>query len=469
MATCRPPADDRRRMRPTSTLLTFWVVLALVLVGGCRASLSPTSSPPPPDFAPQVAASPAGSMDLAALLQEAAARNPRLSAARNRWLAARTMPDQVTALPDPMITYTEMVEPIQTRVGPLERSAQLKQAIPFPGRLAAAGAVATEQARVKELEYHIALRDTVAEVKVSYAELVYLHRAIAILEQNQKLAALLADKAAAAYAKQGEPAEDTLTLFDTLKAQSSLAQLAYDKITLVELRKAEEVKLNALLSAPPERPLGAPQPLVFRPLAATQEDLFQIARTRRQEIQAAVRKINGARHAQRLARLSQVPDFSVGVQWSSIGDPLVAMRGGGTDAVGLQLGMTLPLWGPKNRAKMDEAMFLERAARDEQRAVTDDVMARISKVFFQLQNAERLIRLYDGSLIPQAEGALRIAEQWHATGRDTYGRLLEARMVWLNFQLASERALVDYEQRVARLEQLVGISLGHLRTGETLK
>ena len=42
----------------------------------------------------------------------------------------------------------------------------------------------------------------------------------------------------------------------------------------------------------------------------------------------------------------------------------------------------------------------------------------------------------------------------------TYPRLL---------QLASQRALVDYEQMVARLEQLVGISLGHLRTWEEQK
>ena len=86
-----------------------------------------------------------------------------------------------------------------------------------------------------------------------------------------------------------------------------------------------------------------------------------------------------------------------------------------------------------------------------------------------MQNAEHLVRLYDGSLIPQAEQALSIAEQWHDTGRDTYGRLLEARMVWLNFQLASSRALVDYEQMAARLEQLVGISLGHLRSLEEEK
>ncbi len=42
-------------------------------------------------------------------------------------------------------------------------------------------------------------------------------------------------------------------------------------------------------------------------------------------------------------------------------------------------------------------------------------------------------------------------------------------MVWFNFQLASQRALADYEQMVARLEQLAGISLEHLRRTEAPK
>ena len=473
-------------MKPAKPHITLWALPALLALAACQTNVrarmpdalqrsrpAPASDQPagfpPPATPAQPSANDGSTLDLAGLIRMAARQNPRLAAARSRWLAARERPTQARALPDPMLTYTEMLEPIQTRVGPLERSLQLTQPIPFPGKLSAAGSVATEQARVKELEYHIALRDVVAEVKVSYAELVYLDRAIEIVEQNQKLARLLSEKAAAAYAKQEGEKQDTLTLFDTLKAQSSLAQLAYDKITLEELRKAEDVKINSLLSRRPEWSVGKPQPLVFQPLEASQEDLFRIARARRQEIQAAVHKIRGARHASRLARLSQVPDFSIGVQYSFIGDAAGPVSGSGDDAVGLRLGVSLPIWGHKNRAKQAEACFLERAARHEKRAVTDDVMARISKVYFRLQNAERLVRLYDGSLIPQAEHALKIAEQWHDTGRDTYGRLLEARMVWLNFQLASQRALVDYEQMVARLEQLVGISLGHLRTGEEKK
>jgi outer membrane protein TolC len=363
-----------------------------------------------------------------------------------------------------MLTYVEMLEPIQTRVGPLERSFQLMQAIPFPGKLMAAGSVADEHACIKELEYHIALRDVVADVKIAYAELGYLQQAVAIVHENRQVATLLANKAAAAYGGQGDVTPDGVTLFDTLKAQASLAQLAYDEMTLSEMVRTEEATINALLSRPTALPVGAPLPIRFRPLDVHREVLFQVAAARRQEIQAALHKVQAAHHAERLARLSQVPDINLGLQYSVLGEAINPIPGSGDDALGVSLGISLPLWGPKNQARIAEAQALAWAARDEQRAVTDDVMARITKVFFQLQNAERLSHLYRDSLLPQAEDAVRLAEEWHGAGRDTYGRLLEARTVWFNFQLAAARAVADHEQMVARLEQLVGISLEHFRS-----
>ena len=359
-----------------------------------------------------------------------------------------------------MLTYTEMLEPIQTRVGPLERSIVVSQRIPFPARLQAAGLMASEEARVRELDYHIALRDTVADAKVSYVELAYLHRALAIVRQNQILATQLAEQSAAAYTKDGKGA---LGLFDTIKAQQQLAQLEYDALTMRELLRTEEAKLNVLMSRPAERPLGVPARLAFRPLDATREQLFQLAASRRQEIQAAIHRVRAADQGRRLAQLSVVPDFTIGVQYSVVGEALTAVPGSGDDAVGLRFGFNLPIWGQKNRARMAEALHKRQAARLAQQAETESVTARISKVYFRLVNAERLVRLYRESLIPQANDAMRIAQQWQQTGRDTFGRVLEARTTWLSFQLAAERAGADYEQMVARLEQLVGVSLGFLR------
>jgi len=405
-------------------------------------------------------------LELAGLIEIAADRNPKLAAARRRWQASAERPTQVGSLPDPLIGYTEYLEPIETRLGPTDRRFSLTQKIPFPGKLSAAAALAQEEARIAELGYHIAIRDTVANVKVVYAEYLYLRKALRIVKQNQTLAKQLAEKSAALYARSEKGEPDTVTLFDSLKAQSQLAQLAYDEITVEELLQVESVNLNALLSRAPRAPLGEPRDLHYRPLNATLDELLSLGLERRQELKAALHLIAAAGEAERLADLAQVPDFSVGVTYTFIGDPPLDQKDAGQDAIGLNFGLTLPLWVTKNRARVREAEYRRMAAESDRQAKIDDLMARISKVYFRLQNAERLVRLYKESLIPQAEQAMEIAEQWRDVGRDTIGRYLEAQSVWLNFQLAYHRALADHEQMVARLEQLVGMSLGRYRGEE---
>ena len=88
---------------------------------------------------------------------------------------------------------------------------------------------------------------------------------------------------------------------------------------------------------------------------------------RRQELKAALHMIAAAGEAERLADLARVPDFSVGVTYTFIGKPPVDQGDGGKDAVGLNLGLTLPLWETKNRARVREAEYRRMAAeRDRQ-------------------------------------------------------------------------------------------------------
>lgn len=203
--------------------------------------------------------------------------------------------------------------------------------------------------------------------------------------------------------------------------------------------------------------------MTHRPLLADRDQLYNLALERNQELKAARSRILAADESLRLAELGRLPDFTVGVQHTFIGTRAVAVPGNGDDATGLILGFTLPIWAQKNQARIAEAEYMRQARRADRQAAVDNLLTKITRVFFRIQNAERLVQLYGESLVPQAAQAMAIAEQWHDTGRTTFGRLLEARSVWLNFQLAYHRALADQEQMVAQMERLVGFSLGHLR------
>ena len=63
------------------------------------------------------------------------------------------------------------------------------------------------------------------------------------------------------------------------------------------------------------------------------------------------------------------------------------------------------------------------------------------------------------SLIPQAKDSLSKAETLYKSGSGSYAALIETQSIWLNFNLAAERARADYLTTLCDLEKLTGISL----------
>jgi outer membrane protein TolC len=84
---------------------------------------------------------------------------------------------------------------------------------------------------------------------------------------------------------------------------------------------------------------------------------------------------------------------------------------------------------------------------------------QIRRLYFRLENARRLMELYQEELLPQAAKAMEIAETWFREGESSFSDFVETQAVWYNFQLALARASADYGKNLARVERLVGKSI----------
>jgi outer membrane protein TolC len=167
-----------------------------------------------------------------------------------------------------------------------------------------------------------------------------------------------------------------------------------------------------------------------------------------------------------LARYQNFPDFKFGLFYASIGDPDVPQDpdDAGRDAFGVQAGLTLPLWFGKNKARLNVARAEMKKAQAAEQARINDTRTKIHNLFFRLENARRLMKLYGEELLPQAARSMEIAETWFREGESTFSDFVETQAVWYNFQLALARARADYGKFLARLERFVGQSLSQ-RTG----
>ncbi len=389
-------------------------------------------------------------MSLADLVRQAVEKNPEIKAARLEWARVIQRYPQAVSYDDPMLTFTYGVEEIETRLGPQDHVLSLSQRLPFPGKLSLKGDVVAKEVEIARTRYERTVRDVIVDVKKSFYELYYIDRAIKLTEQNKKVLEHFTKISTTDYAL------DATALNDVVKAQSQYAQASYDLILLKEMRAAEATRLNTLLDRDPEyRIEGLEEPQIGE-FDHTLEELYEWA-VKNEELRIAGLEVEKNDLEVSLSKYKYLPDFSLGVNYSSIGDPARAgLDDAGRDALSVTFGINIPIWFSKNRAAVSEAELKKERALRERAAVRNEILNRVKNTFFKLTNSERLIELYGKSLIPQAQQSMEIAETWYKEGQGSFTGLLETQSIWLNFQLAYFRAVADYLKNLAELERITG-------------
>lgn len=393
----------------------------------------------------------AETLELPNLIRVAVDRNPKVKAAKARWQATIEQYPQVTALPDPMFMYGYFLRSVETRVGPQRHRISFSQAFPYPGTLDAAGEVVKKAVEIERVKHEQVIRDLIVELKLSYHELAYLQRAVELTRQNHELIASILAIATTRYA------EGKAILNDVLKAQSQLAQLEYDLVLLAELQRVEHANINGILSVPSTTPLGATVPVAYEPLDVVLADIEKQALSKRQELRIAALTIEKATKGIALAELQTKPMLKFDLMTVETGEALMFdAPGSGKNPFSIGFGVTIPWSSLKNSSKVRQAQQNREGVTANKRVLEDETKVALQKIYFRLENARRLVELYETTLIPQAGAAIEIAETWHQEGPKSIAGFLETQSVWLNFNLARLRAIADYQQNLARLEKLVG-------------
>jgi outer membrane protein TolC len=217
------------------------------------------------------------------------------------------------------------------------------------------------------------------------------------------------------------------------------------------------------LNRAPGAPIAKLDIIPFGPVVYDLHSLYSMAENRQEDILIAQSQIDRAEAKADLARLENRPDFKLGVFYGAIGSPDVPVQppDAGRDALGVQFGITIPLWFNKNRGRTERAFAEMEMAKEEKTMRINDIRESIRSIFFRLENAKRLVALYSDDLLPQAGKAMELAETWFQEGETSFSDFVEAQSVWYNFQLTLQRAMADYGRYLARLERLVGQDLRH--------
>lgn len=392
---------------------------------------------------------------LSDLLNYAYLSSPALTASKKSWHTFIENYRIGKSYPDPQLATIYFPRPIETRLGPQDWSLTLSQVIPFPGILSQKARVLEADVTISRLKVDQTVKAIVTEVSSSFYELTYIQKAIDVARANLDLNQKMLQISQNAYA------DDKALFYDVSKSRAQTAQIQYDILLLQELEKTEKTKLNTLLNRPPDAPLGHAADTLPQKGVYTLEEVYGLAMLHQEDILMAEEQVNKSEQAMQLTRLETLPSFRMGLFYSAIGDPDVANPSpdAGDDAVGVQFGMNLPLWFGKNQSRTARALAEKEKAQAEKTNTANKVKARISRLWFKLENAQRLIVLYEKNLLPQAVSALQTAETWFRQGQGSFADFLEIQATAYNFQLSLERAKADYAKTLVLLEQAAGASL----------
>ena len=215
----------------------------------------PAVQPSPEDALDFYAVAP----DLRGYVTAAVKCNPAILESRARYEAARERAPQVAALPDPVVSFTQALRSVETRVGPQLNSVTLTQSFPWFGTLELRERVALLEATALRHLYQAARRDVVAEVKEVYYDLGYVDAALGLAGEEQSLLEHYETLASARYAT-GQGLQQAV-----IRLQAEITRVIDRRHLLDRQRATLAARLNTLLDRPAEGPVPAAAPLVRPP------------------------------------------------------------------------------------------------------------------------------------------------------------------------------------------------------------
>tara|TARA_R110002072_G_scaffold301478_1_gene481317 strand:- start:17326 stop:18990 length:1665 start_codon:yes stop_codon:yes gene_type:complete len=387
-------------------------------------------------------------------ISQALAAHPSIQAARQRVQAELERIPQVTALPDPQFNNTFWPlhdNALQTAGGRIANQMSLQQGVPFPDKLRTKGAIVSREAQIAQAEVERIERKITESVRLSYYEVWYATRAIAIIEESRDLVDDLAKVAEARYRSGG-------TQQDVLRAQLEIDRLDDQIVQLTKQLEMSQADLAALLQQPVSLLPQATEELGIADAPMQLDALISQAEQCNPSLRGLAAEIQRDRQKQRLACLQQYPDFMVGLNWGIVSDnhDVISPVANGNDNLSITFGTTLPIWREKINAGVREASRRTSSTQQRLEAERDEIYGRLRRLLAQADSLVEQTDIYEDRIIPRTEDTLKLAIADYRGERTDFFTLIETYRELLMFETQLARINASLAGTIAQIDRTVG-------------
>lgn len=433
-----------RRLRAPLFILALLFGLQAPALAQTAAANSPLNLDPATAYA--AAPTQAGALFSAdQLVREVLQRNQGIEAMRAAADAAGARIESAGALDDPMVSY--MLAP-NTTGGPrhgLNQNVQVSQKLPWPGTLdlrrrAAAANAESADAQVTDLRLRLAAR-----ARADYAQWYYVHRALAVNDENIALLKRLRAVAEAAYASGQSPQQDVL------QAEVELARLQNQALELQRLQRTLQAKINALRNLDPDTVVPAPAGLPTSNSLPALASLRKTALARYPMLQSLDAHLAASHDRVDLAHKNNYPQFKLMAGYNSLMD---------APAKRLVVGVAINIpFGGNHRGEVDEANARLREAEARLADARAQLLGDVDQAYATAKQDAASIALYHGRLLKLAKLNLQAAQADYSGGNGDFLKLITAEQQYLTIELELARARADFFTQLASLDYQTGGAL----------
>ena len=384
------------------------------------------------------------------LIREAGENNPSIKAAMQTVNAKKSLILPAETLPDPNFTFWHMGGLFPTRLmygdPSSARTYGVEQEIPFPGKLGLKGKVASTEAEAEEWNHNLTHRQVITELKQAYYDLYLVNKSIEIVQKNQNLLQSF-EKIAETRYQVGQGVQQ-----DVLKAQVELTRLI-DRLSILDQRRwIAEAQINNLIYRPPETPVGKPAEYKKAELTYSLDELTELARANSPSIKIQEREIDRRAYSLDLAKREYFPDFTLGFTY--------LQREGNPEMYGVEAKARVPLYfWRKQKPEVDAAKATLAGAQRMRESTISSVNFQIKQSYTVAVTSDKLIRLYSGSIIPQATSSLHSALANYETGKVNFLSLIDSATALLEYELKYYESMSEFQKALAQMEPIVGVDL----------
>jgi outer membrane protein TolC len=402
-----------------------------------------TTSPAPSPLAP---ANFGNELSAEAAIKAVLERNPGIDEMRAAAEAAAARYQQVTSLDDPGFSFNTAPGSAWSANTAYAARVEFSQKFLYPGKRNLKGQIATAEAEAASQDVDDLRLSLIAATKSAVADYFLAEKGHQVAMENQKLLREFRQNAETRY-KNGVGQQQ-----DMLQADVELARIEERLVAVRRIKQVAIARLNTLMHASPDHPLPPPAEIHLDAELPEAPALRALAARSRPDFKAASDRLTAEESALALAQKEYKPDFELMTAYDGF------WQGQNGRPLQWQIGarMNLPVRYARRTGAVMEAQAKVVQRRAEVAKLADRINYEVQESWEQVREAEEVVRLYAGKILPAAEANVKEAQSGYVAGRVQFLNLVEAQRNRIGLRNRYYEATAESLRRRAALERVVG-------------